>query len=227
MFIELLQQTLLFVSSYITQNAFPQPLSEEEEAFYLQKMQEGDEEAKNMLIKHNLRLVAHIAKKFDSVAEDTDDLISIGTIGLIKGINTFNITKGAKLATYSARCVENEILMHLRAQKKRKCEVSINDPIGTDKEGNEISLLDILGTEANYVLDEVELKVQVGKLYEQLNKILTPREREIVQLRYGLTPYGYKTQREIAQKLDISRSYVSRIEKKALKKLEKELVQES
>lgn len=139
MFIELLQQTLLFVSSYITQNAFPQPLSEEEEAFYLQKMQEGDEEAKNMLIKHNLRLVAHIAKKFDSVAEDTDDLISIGTIGLIKGINTFNITKGAKLATYSARCVENEILMHLRAQKKRKCEVSINDPIGTDKEGNEIT----------------------------------------------------------------------------------------
>ncbi|MBY1031626.1 sigma-70 family RNA polymerase sigma factor, partial [Clostridioides difficile] len=131
------------------------------------------------------------------------------------------------LATYASRCIENEILMNIRSNKKNKTQVSLQDPIGTDKEGNEISLLDILGTEANYVLDEVELKVQVGKLYEQLNKILTPREREIVQLRYGLTPYGYKTQREIAQKLDISRSYVSRIEKKALKKLEKELVQES
>ncbi|MDB0406588.1 RNA polymerase subunit sigma-70, partial [Clostridioides difficile] len=129
--------------------------------------------------------------------------------------------------TYASRCIENEILMNIRSNKKNKTQVSLQDPIGTDKEGNEISLLDILGTEANYVLDEVELKVQVGKLYEQLNKILTPREREIVQLRYGLTPYGYKTQREIAQKLDISRSYVSRIEKKALKKLEKELVQES
>ncbi|MGO0902584.1 sigma-70 family RNA polymerase sigma factor, partial [Clostridioides difficile] len=131
------------------------------------------------------------------------------------------------LATYASRCIENEILMNIRSNKKNKTQVSLQDPIGTDKEGNEISLLDILGTEANHVLDEVELKVQVGKLYEQLNKILTPREREIVQLRYGLTPYGYKTQREIAQKLDISRSYVSRIEKKALKKLEKELVQES
>ncbi|MDB3541050.1 RNA polymerase subunit sigma-70, partial [Clostridioides difficile] len=129
--------------------------------------------------------------------------------------------------TYASRCIENEILMNIRSNKKNKTQVSLQDPIGIDKEGNEISLLDILGTEANYVLDEVELKVQVGKLYEQLNKILTPREREIVQLRYGLTPYGYKTQREIAQKLDISRSYVSRIEKKALKKLEKELVQES
>lgn len=136
MLIELLKQSLLLVS-YITQNAFPQPLSAEDEALYLKRMQENDSEAKDMLIKHNLRLVAHIAKKFESVNEDNDDLISIGTIGLIKGINTFNVDKGAKLATYAARCVENEILMYLRSQKKRKCEVSINEPIGTDKEGNE------------------------------------------------------------------------------------------
>lgn len=134
----LVKQAVMLVG-YITQNAFPQPLSEAEEAKYLALLQEGDEEAKDMLIRHNLRLVAHIAKKFDSATEDTDDLISIGTIGLIKGINTFNPTKGAKLATYSARCAENEILMHLRSQKKKKCEVSINDPIGTDKEGNEIT----------------------------------------------------------------------------------------
>ena len=136
MLMELLRQSLLLVS-YITQNAFPQPLSAQEEALYLKRLQENDEEARDMLIKHNLRLVAHIAKKFESLSEDTDDLISIGTIGLIKGINPFNVDKGAKLATYAARCVENEILMYLRSQKKRKCEVSINDPIGTDKEGNE------------------------------------------------------------------------------------------
>lgn len=139
MLIELLKQSLLLVS-YITQNAFPQPLSAEDEALYLKRMQENDSEAKDMLIKHNLRLVAHIAKKFESVNEDNDDLISIGTIGLIKGINTFNVDKGAKLATYAARCVENEILMYLRSQKKRKCEVSINEPIGTDKEGNEYNI---------------------------------------------------------------------------------------
>lgn len=218
MFIELLQQTLLFVSSYITQNAFPQPLSEEEEAFYLQKMQEGDEEAKNMLIKHNLRLVAHIAKKFDSVAEDTDDLISIGTIGLIKGINTFNITKGAKLATYSARCVENEILMHLRAQKKRKCEVSINDPIGTDKEGNEITLQDILGTDGDTVADTVETSFEYQLLLKKI-QCLSERERTVLEMRFGLLNGIPITQREIGKILGISRSYVSRIEKRAIEKL--------
>ncbi len=218
MFIELLQQTLLFVSSYITQNAFPQPLREEEEAFYLQKMQEGDEEAKNMLIKHNLRLVAHIAKKFDSVAEDTDDLISIGTIGLIKGINTFNITKGAKLATYSARCVENEILMHLRAQKKRKCEVSINDPIGTDKEGNEITLQDILGTDGDTVADTVETSFEYQLLLKKI-QCLSERERTVLEMRFGLLNGIPITQREIGKILGISRSYVSRIEKRAIEKL--------
>ena len=218
MFIELLQQTLLFVSSYITQNAFPQPLSEEEEAFYLQKMQEGDEEAKNMLIKHNLRLVAHIAKKFDSVAEDTDDRISIGTIGLITGINTFNITKGAKLATYSARCVENEILMHLRAQKKRKCEVSINDPIGTDKEGNEITLQDILGTDGDTVADTVETSFEYQLLLKKI-QCLSERERTVLEMRFGLLNGIPITQREIGKILGISRSYVSRIEKRAIEKL--------
>ncbi|CAJ68084.3 Sigma K [Clostridioides difficile] len=214
--------------------SFEKPLTPEEEIEYLTKFKiENDKSAKDTLIERNMRLVAYIAKKYNNSTEDQDDLISIGTIGLIKAIETYNIDKGTRLATYASRCIENEILMNIRSNKKNKTQVSLQDPIGTDKEGNEIntilymSLLDILGTEANYVLDEVELKVQVGKLYEQLNKILTPREREIVQLRYGLTPYGYKTQREIAQKLDISRSYVSRIEKKALKKLEKELVQES
>ncbi|WP_416386991.1 sigma-70 family RNA polymerase sigma factor [Metaclostridioides mangenotii] len=134
--------------------------------------------------------------------------------------------KGTRLATYASRCIENEILMHIRTNKKNKVQVSLQDPIGTDREGNEINLLDILGTDIDYVIDEVQLKVEVGKLYKQLNDILTPREREIVQLRYGLTPLGYKTQREIAQKLDISRSYVSRIEKKALNKLQKELSKE-
>nr|WP_330369370.1 sigma-70 family RNA polymerase sigma factor [Clostridioides mangenotii] len=145
---------------------------------------------------------------------------------LIKAIDTFKIDKGTRLATYASRCIENEILMHIRTNKKNKVQVSLQDPIGTDREGNEINLLDILGTDIDYVIDEVQLKVEVGKLYKQLNDILTPREREIVQLRYGLTPLGYKTQREIAQKLDISRSYVSRIEKKALNKLQKELSKE-
>lgn len=217
MLAELLQQTLLFIS-YITQNAFPQPLSEEEEAAYLKRMQDGDEEAKNMLIKHNLRLVAHIAKKFDSVTEDNDDLISIGTIGLIKGINTFNADKGAKLATYSARCVENEILMHLRAQKKRKCEVSINDPIGTDKEGNEITLQDILGTEGDTVADTVETSFEYELLLKKI-QCLSQREKTVLEMRFGLVNGIPITQREIGKILGISRSYVSRIEKRAIEKL--------
>lgn len=217
MLIELLKQSLLLVS-YITQNAFPQPLSAEDEALYLKRMQENDSEAKDMLIKHNLRLVAHIAKKFESVNEDNDDLISIGTIGLIKGINTFNVDKGAKLATYAARCVENEILMYLRSQKKRKCEVSINEPIGTDKEGNEISLQDILGTDGDTVADAVELSFEYQLL---LNKIqyLSDRERTVLEMRFGLLNGNPITQREVGKILGISRSYVSRIEKKAIEKL--------
>ena len=207
--------------------SFEKPLTPEEEVTYLVKFKDDkDENAKEILIERNMRLVAHIAKKYNNSSEDQDDLISIGTIGLIKAIETYNVDKGTRLATYASKCIENEILMHIRTNKKNKVQVSLQDPIGMDKEGNEISLIDVLGTDIDYILDQVELKVQIGKLYEQLDKILTQREKEIVLLRYGLTTSGYKTQREIAQKFDISRSYVSRIEKRALKKLRKELKSE-
>ena len=204
--------------------SFEKPLTPEEEVKYLTKFkEEKDEYAKEVLIERNMRLVAHIAKKYNNSSEEQDDLISIGTIGLIKAIETFNIEKGTRLATYASKCIENEILMSIRTNKKNKVQVSLQDPIGMDKEGNEISLIDVLGTDIDYILDQVELKVQISKLYEQLDKILTNREKEIILLRYGLTTCGYKTQREIAEKLKISRSYVSRIEKRALKKLRKEL----
>ncbi len=204
--------------------SFEKPLTPEEEAYYLSLFKnENNKEAKEILIERNMRLVAHIAKKYNNSSEDQDDLISIGTIGLIKAIETFKIDTGTRRATYASKCIENEILMNIRSNKKNKVQISLQDPIGVDREGNSISLLDILGTEADYVTDQVELKVQIDKLYEKLEKNLTEREREIIKLRYGLTPVGYKTQREISQKLEISRSYVSRIEKKALKKLKKEL----
>lgn len=207
--------------------SFEKPLTPEEEYDYLTKFKlDKDESAKVVLIERNMRLVAHIAKKYNNSSEDQDDLISIGTIGLIKAIETYNVDKGTRLATYASKCIENEILMNIRTNKKNKVQVSLHDPIGTDKEGNEISLIDVLNADMDDILDQVELKVQICKLYEHLENILTAREREIVQLRYGLTPYGYKTQREIAQKLEISRSYVSRIEKRALKKLRRELKSE-
>ena len=207
--------------------SFEKPLTPEEELKYLTKFkEEQDEYAKEVLIERNMRLVAHIAKKYNNSNEDQDDLISIGTIGLIKAIETYNIDKGTRLATYASRCIENEILMNIRTNKKNKVQVSLQDPIGTDKEGNEISLIDVLGTDIDYILDQVELNVQISKLYEKVDKILTKREKEIVLLRYGLTTCGYKTQREIAEKLEKSRSYVSRIEKRALKKLQKELKSE-
>jgi len=207
--------------------SFEKPLTPEEELKYLTKFKEDqDEYAKEVLIERNMRLVAHIAKKYNNSSDDQDDLISIGTIGLIKAIETYNIEKGTRLATYASKCIENEILMNIRTNKKNKVQVSLQDPIGMDKEGNEISLIDVLGTDIDYILDQVELKVQISKLYEQLDKILTKREKEIILLRYGLTTCGYKTQREIAEKLQISRSYVSRIEKRALKKLQKELKSE-
>lgn len=215
-------QSLLLLMYYLSNNAFPQPLSEEDEAFYLKGVQQGDMKARNILIEHNLRLVAHISKKFDSLADDKDDIISIGTIGLIKAINTFNMNKGTKLATYAARCIENEILMHLRATKKNKGEVSLYDPIGIDKEGNEITLIDVLGTDPEIVPNIVQNNVEFQQMLSRI-KYLNKREKKVVELRFGLINGIRKTQREIARMLGISRSYVSRIEKRALEKLIKDL----
>lgn len=208
-----------YLFGYISNNnVFPLPLSEEEESAFLIKLEKGDEEARNILIERNLRLVAHIVKKFDSTGEDIDDLISIGTIGLIKGIGTFKRNRNTRLATYAARCIENEILMHLRSIKKNKNDLSIYDPIGTDKEGNEITLIDILDTGNEVVSEQVEILLEEEKLRERLNQ-LSKREKKVIELRYGLNDGINKTQREISKMLGISRSYVSRIEKKALRKL--------
>ncbi|CAA7601573.1 RNA polymerase sigma-K factor [Acididesulfobacillus acetoxydans] len=221
--------------SYINNSAFPQPLAEEEEKRYLRVLHAAKgkvsrtrledlevERARNMLIEHNLRLVAHLVKKFDGTGEDTDDLISIGTIGLIKGINTFDPGKGTKLATYAARCIENEILMHLRSLKKTRGEVSIYDPIGVDKEGNEITLMDVLGSEGEDISERVENEFEQRAVLDKVRK-LSQRERMVLSLRYGLLNSPRRTQREIAKALGISRSYVSRIEKKAIQKLLEEM----
>lgn len=216
---------LLLLVSYIANNTFPQPLSEEEEAKYLKLLKQGDERARNVLTERNLRLVAHIVKKFDSTGEDPDDLISIGAIGLIKAINTFNPGKGTRLATYAARCIENEILMHLRFMKKVRAEVSLYDPIGVDKEGNEITLIDVLGTHPEVVSEIVENSFEQQRLQEKVCH-LTRREKKVLELRFGLRDGDRKTQREIARSLGISRSYVSRIEKRAISKLAKEFTLE-
>jgi len=208
-------------------NSFPQPLTTEEEQYYLEEYKRGNEDAKNILVERNLRLVAHIVKKYVNTGREIDDLISIGTIGLIKAIITFDESKGTRLATYAARCIENEILMTIRASKKTKTEVSLHDPIGIDKEGNEISLIDILGSDSDIILDEVELKIQIKKLYQRMDTALKKRERLVIELRYGLLNGISKTQREIADMLGISRSYVSRIENRAIKKLHKELYNEN
>lgn len=209
---------LVFLVSYVKNNAFPQPLSSGDEAKYLKLMAEGNEEARNLLIEHNLRLVAHIVKKFENTGEDSEDLISIGTIGLIKAIESFHSGKGTKLATYAARCIENEILMHLRALKKTKKDVSLHDPIGQDKEGNEISLIDVLKSESEDVIDTIQLNMELEKIKVYID-VLDEREREVIVGRFGLDLKDEKTQREIAKELGISRSYVSRIEKRALMKM--------
>lgn len=213
-----------FLTAYITgSSSFPQPLSEEEEKSYLTKLEGGDLIAKGILVERNLRLVAHIVKKYSYPGKDVDDLISIGTVGLIKAIDSFDTSKGTRLATYAARCIENEILMLIRNNKKTKGEVYLQDPIGTDKEGNEISLMDVLSSDEDSIIDIVESKIQIKKLYNKINVALMDREKIIIQMRYGLLDGNPRTQREIALILGISRSYVSRIEKRALKKLNKEL----
>lgn len=200
-------------------SSFPNPLTEKEEQYYVQLMEESDPSARLTLIEHNLRLVAHIAKKYVSPTQSQDDLISIGTIGLIKAVNTYTSKKSTRLATYAAKCIENEILMNIRASKRIKQEVSLSLPIGTDKDGNEISFNDILGSDTDEIVDSINLKMQIGKLHEAVNSVLTPRERIVIISRYGLDGNDPVPQREIAALLGISRSYVSRIEKRALEKL--------
>lgn len=203
-------------------NLFPEPLSPDEEKIFLERLNLGDEEARNILIERNLRLVAHVAKKYSSTNIDQDDLISIGTIGLIKGINSFNIDKNIRLATYVARCIENEILMFLRTSKKVKSEVYLNEPIGKDKDDNEITLLEILENDDRSIEEEIDLKLKTKKLFKKMKEVLKEREQTILELRFGLNGRSPKTQNEIAKSLGISRSYVSRIETKAIHKLSKE-----
>ena len=203
--------------------SFPKPLTDKEEKYYISLWEKGDEKAKDVLIERNLRLVAHIAKKYTSNVYTMDDFISIGTIGLIKAINTYSSGKAARLATYAARCIENEILMSMRASKKNSSEVSINLPIGTDKDGNEISLNDILGTEPDAVACDISTRLQVQDMIKAIDRVLTDRAKKVIIYRYGVLGAVPRTQREVAARLHISRSYVSRIEKKALEKLKNAL----
>lgn len=196
----------------------PEPLSKEMEDFYLEKLQRGDSEAKDILIEHNLRLVVFLAKKYENTGVDLEDLVSIGTIGLIKGIQTFQSGKNIKLATYASRCIDNEILMHLRKNKKTKTEVSIDASLSLDGEGNELHLEDVLGTDADIVTREIEEESDKKVMLQEVMK-LKPRDRDIIVLRYGLLGNDELTQKEVAEKLGISQSYISRIEKKVIKRL--------
>ena len=208
---------------YITgNNLFPEPLTSEEEKIYLEKMKNNDDEARNILIERNLWLVAHVVKKYSNTKVDPDDLISIGTIGLIKGINSFNVDKGSKLSTYVSRCIDNEILMHLRSTKKLNAEVYLNEPIGKDKDDNVVTLQEVLENDDRNIEDEVDLKMKIKKLYKKIGEVLKDREKTIIELRFGLGGHKPKTQHEIADMMGISRSYVSRIETKAIGKLSNE-----
>lgn len=212
---------MLYLALHVTgSGSFPKPLSKEEEQECLKRIEQGDTEAKNELIEHNLRLVAHIIKKYYSSYRDQEDLISIGTIGLIKAASSFNSEKGTKFATYASRCIENEILMHFRQKRKSMQDVSISDPIDIDKDGNSITLMDIVQDDEN-ILEQIDLSIQSKKLYHFIENQLEPREQKILAYRYGLYNMRPLPQREVAKKMDISRSYVSRIEKKALEKLKK------
>ncbi|MCQ2602614.1 MAG: RNA polymerase sporulation sigma factor SigK [Clostridia bacterium] len=214
---------LILYSSYVTEkSSFPKPLSKEKETEYLLLAESGDNDAKEILIRHNLRLVAHIVKKYASYG-DNDELISVGSVGLIKAIETYRPNKGTQLATYASRCIENEILMALRANKKHKNTVSLSEPIGQDRDGNELTIIDMLSDEGS-VIEDVESKMLFEKLLSVTKEVLDKREYEIISLRYGLDGNGALAQREVAEKFGISRSYVSRIEKRALEKLKAKLV---
>ncbi len=217
-------QSAVFLVGYISNNSlFPEPLSSEDEQKYLELLKNGDEEARNILIEKNLRLVAHVCKKYSSTNIDLDDLISIGTIGLIKGINSFDPSKSVKLSTYVSRCIDNEILMFLRSNKKLGAEVFLEDPIGKDKDDNTVTLQEVLENNEKNIEDEVDLKFKIKKLYQKMKDVLKLREKTILELRFGLDGNKPKTQNEIAKSMGISRSYVSRIETKAIEKLAKEI----
>ncbi len=220
--LELLKTCLFFTTSY-SNNVFPEPLSKEEEEKYINLLLNKDKKARDILIEHNLRLVAHIVKKFESKTVDTDDLISIGTIGLIKGIDSYSLKHGTKITTYCARCIENEILMYFRSNKKNNYNISLDEPIGFDKDGNEITILDILKTPKPNYIEDITTNNNIELLQKYFN-ILTQREKEILVRRYGLSNFDEQTQKEIAKELKISRSYVSRIEKRAITKILREFL---
>ncbi len=222
-FIKNLFKDFYIFSAAYSNNSFPEPLSKEEEDIYVDKALLGDKEARSKLIEHNLRLVAHIVKKYDNKNEDTDDLISIGTIGLIKGVDSYSKKNNTRLTTYAARCIENEVLMHFRNNKKRSKDISINESVGFDKEGNEITILDILKTPTPDFALDLHKEDNITDLKKYLN-VLNDREKEILTYRYGLDDNDEITQKEIAKKLGISRSYVSRIEKRALTKILREFL---
>lgn len=220
-FLESISSFLLFFILHVTgSSAFPKPLTPKEESLYISRMQAGDKEAKKKLVEHNLRLVAHIIKKYYANINDQDDLVSIGTVGLIKAVNTFNPDKNIKLSSYASRCIENEILMYFRSVKKRSQDISLNEAIDSDKDGNPLTLMDIMSCEDN-VIDNLDTKIKSVQVKDFIKKELNERERMIIILRYGLNNSKPLTQREVADILKISRSYVSRIETKALKKLKK------
>lgn len=220
--LNIIKDMLFFTGSYSNQ-IFPEPLKSEEEENAIIKMLNGDREARNKLIEHNLRLVAHIVKKYDNGKTATDDLISIGTIGLIKGIDSYNKSKATKITTYAARCIENEILMHFRSVRKAGVQVSLNEAIGYDKDGNEVNLIDVIKDDSMDIADSLHIKDNIVLLKEYF-KVLNKREQEILIKRYGLFGEEEQTQKEIAKSLSISRSYVSRIEKRALTKVLREFI---
>ena len=222
-FIASLFSNLIPLVGAINNQAFPDPLTPEEEEYYLNQMAQGDKGAREKLIEHNLRLVAHIVKKYQNQSDDEEDLISIGTIGLIKAIDSFSPDKGTKLATYAARCIDNEILMLFRSTKKMRNDVSLYDPIGFDKEGNEICLIDVVKDEEKDINDVIIQQLAIEKIDKNLDA-LTERERDIIIRRFGLGNHEEETQQEIAKSYNISRSYVSRIEKRALMKLYREFI---